>query len=59
MGFQAIGHGIPSSFLDELLVVTKQFFALPTEEKMKYGRDVNDIEGYGNDPIFSDKQVLD
>ena len=33
---QAIGHGIPSSLLDKVLEATKQFFALPLEEKRKY-----------------------
>jgi isopenicillin N synthase-like dioxygenase len=33
---QAIGHGIPSSLLDKVLEATKQFFALPLEEKHKY-----------------------
>ena len=28
-------------------------------EKQKYARAVNDIEGYGNDPVLSDKQVYD
>ncbi|KAK7292020.1 hypothetical protein RIF29_07638 [Crotalaria pallida] len=39
--------------------VAKQFFALPEEEKQKYARAVNESEGYGNDRIVSEKQVLD
>ncbi|KAF8016652.1 hypothetical protein BT93_H2003 [Corymbia citriodora subsp. variegata] len=57
--FQAIGHGIPTSFLKKVRVMAKEFFALPTEEKQKYARDPADIEGYGTDPILSDEQVLD
>ncbi|XVF88283.1 hypothetical protein PTKIN_Ptkin19aG0037500 [Pterospermum kingtungense] len=57
--FQAIGHGISSSFLDKVRDVAKQFFALPENEKQKYGRAVNESEGYGSDRIVSDKQVLD
>lgn len=56
---QAIGHGISSSFLDKIRHVTKQFFALPTDEKLKYARETYDMEGYGNDPVLSDKQVYD
>ncbi|KAI6682328.1 hypothetical protein NL676_036209 [Syzygium grande] len=57
--FQAIGHGIPTSFLDKVRVIAKEFFALPVEEKQKYARDPADLEGYGTDPVLSDEQVLD
>ncbi|KDP35890.1 hypothetical protein JCGZ_10460 [Jatropha curcas] len=57
--FQAIGHGISDSFLDKIREVAKQFFALPAGDKKKYSRAVNDMEGYGNDPVLSDKQVYD
>nr|POE89342.1 protein srg1 [Quercus suber] len=46
------------SFLDEVREVTKQFFALPMEEKRKYSREADGIEGYGNDKILSEKQIL-
>ncbi|KAK7347124.1 hypothetical protein VNO80_21651 [Phaseolus coccineus] len=57
--FQAIGHGMSSSYLEKIREVAKQFFALPEEEKQKYARAVNESEGYGNDRVVSDKQVLD
>ncbi|XP_028760772.1 probable 2-oxoglutarate-dependent dioxygenase ANS isoform X1 [Neltuma alba] len=57
--FQAVGHGMSSSFLEKVREVAKQFFALPVEEKQKYARAVNESEGYGNDRIVSEKQVLD
>ncbi|GAU11927.1 hypothetical protein TSUD_195510 [Trifolium subterraneum] len=57
--FQAIGHGMPTTYLDKVREVAKHFFALPVEEKQKYARDVNEYEGYGNDIIFSEKQVHD
>eukprot|EP00257_Ricinus_communis_P023532 XP_015583542.2 protein SRG1 [Ricinus communis] len=57
--FQAIEHGISSSILDKVHEIGKQFFALPTEEKQKYGREANDIEGYGNDPNVSRKIIFD
>ena len=56
---QAVGHGISSSFLDKVREVGKQFFALPVEEKQKYSRATDGIEGYGNEPILSENQVFD
>ncbi|XP_059296665.1 flavonol synthase/flavanone 3-hydroxylase-like [Lycium ferocissimum] len=59
--FQVINHGIEDSFLDKMHEISKQFFALPTEEKLKYARtvDADAIEGYGNDSVLSEKQTLD
>ncbi|KAK9947477.1 hypothetical protein M0R45_003101 [Rubus argutus] len=57
--FQVINHGMTPEFLDEVREITKQFFAIPVEEKQKYLRPVNDIEGYGNDMVFSEQQTLD
>ncbi|XP_016467073.1 protein LATERAL BRANCHING OXIDOREDUCTASE 1 [Nicotiana tabacum] len=57
--FQVINHGIADSFLDKVRDISKQFFALPTEEKLKYARTMDDIEGYGNDSVLSEKQTLD
>lgn len=48
-----------SSFLDKMREVSKQFFDLPKEEKQKYAREPNGIEGYGNDIIYSENQRLD
>ncbi|KAM1080020.1 hypothetical protein TB2_014364 [Malus domestica] len=47
--FQVINHGMSSEFLNEVREIAKQFFALPVEDKKKYLRQVNDIQGYGND----------
>ncbi|XP_062010560.1 codeine O-demethylase-like [Rosa rugosa] len=58
--FQAIGHGISSSFLDKVRKAATQFFELPVEEKQKYSREIyGGREGYGEDIIVSEKQVLD
>lgn len=57
--FQAINHGMASSFLDKVREVTKEFFALPMEEKQKYCRTLEDIEGYGNDTVVTEHQTLD
>ena len=63
--FQAIGHGISSSFLGEVRNIVKAFFQLPMEEKKRYSKLVNDSngedgwQGYGSDPITSQDQILD
>ncbi|XP_021298326.1 protein SRG1-like [Herrania umbratica] len=57
--FQAIGHGIPSSFLDEIRQVTTEYFEQPVEEKKKYSKGVEDVEGYGGDPTPEEGQFLD
>ncbi|KAK8602114.1 hypothetical protein V6N12_051932 [Hibiscus sabdariffa] len=57
--FQAIGHGMSSSFIDKVRGVAKQFFGLPREEKLKYSRAANWAEGYGHDRVVSEEQVLD
>ena len=48
-----------STFLEQVREVSKQFFQLPKEEKTKYLRQPNDVEGYGNDVIFTEDQRLD
>lgn len=48
-----------SSFLEKVREISKKFFELPKEEKEKYAREPNGIEGYGNDIIFSENQRLD
>ncbi|POO01327.1 Oxoglutarate/iron-dependent dioxygenase [Trema orientale] len=56
--FQAIGHGISSSFLDKVREVGKEFFSLPLEEKQKCFRAARDGEGFGSDVVVSKEQVL-
>ncbi|KAE8655688.1 Calcium-binding EF-hand family protein isoform 1 [Hibiscus syriacus] len=57
--FQAINHGIPSCFLDEFRQVTREFFQQPMEEKQKYSKGVEEVEGYGGDPTPEEGQFLD
>ncbi|XP_062079713.1 protein SRG1-like [Humulus lupulus] len=57
--FQAIGHGISSSFLDKVREVGKEFFSLPMEDKEKCFRAACDGEGFGSDVMVSKDQVLD
>jgi len=54
-----MNHGITEAFLDKIYKLTKQFFALSTEEKHKCARETGNLQGYGNDMILSDNQVLD
>ncbi|KAJ4777821.1 2-oxoglutarate (2OG) and Fe(II)-dependent oxygenase superfamily protein [Rhynchospora pubera] len=61
--FLAVNHGIPSSFLDEVLNLSTEFFHLPLEEKQKFANLVDGkefkLEGYGNDIVLRDDQTLD
>ncbi|KAF2580124.1 hypothetical protein F2Q70_00007688 [Brassica cretica] len=40
-----MNHGITEAFLDKIYKLTKQFFALPTEEKQKYAGDIGNVQG--------------
>ncbi|GMY34104.1 protein SRG1-like [Fagus crenata] len=57
--FQAIGHGISSSILDEIRQVAREFFQQPIEEKKKIAKGVKEFEGYGADPVPEEGQPLD
>lgn len=57
--FQAVGHGISSTFLDEIRKVSKEYFKQPMEEKKKQAKGVEDFEGYGADPVPEEGQFLD
>ncbi|CAH9147087.1 unnamed protein product [Cuscuta epithymum] len=57
--FQAVGHGMCTSFLDKVLQVSRGFFQQPMEEKMKYAKGLKDFEGYGADPPPQEGQPLD
>ncbi|KAI3842896.1 hypothetical protein MKW92_014659 [Papaver armeniacum] len=64
--FQAIGHAIPQSLLDDMYNVSKQFFDLPVEEKQRYASSkddaFSDLHGFGCDSILAnidDDQVFD
>ncbi|KAL1819622.1 hypothetical protein DCAR_0415919 [Daucus carota subsp. sativus] len=57
--FQLIGHGMTSSFLDQVSSIGRDFFALPVKEKLKCLRTAENTQGYGHDTKFSENQVLD
>lgn len=58
-GFQATGHGIPRSLLDKLRQVAREFFEQPMEVKKKVSKGVEEMEGYGGDPVPAQGQPLD
>ncbi|KAL8136964.1 hypothetical protein V2J09_002965 [Rumex salicifolius] len=57
--FQLENHGMSSSELEEMRGVVRQFFELPLEEKQRYARPIDDMEGYGADTYVSEDRVLD
>ncbi|CAL5046352.1 unnamed protein product [Urochloa decumbens] len=61
--FLAVGHGIETGLLAEMMKVTREFFNLPLEEKQKHSNLVNGkefrLEGYGGDMVVAEDQVLD
>ncbi|KAG2729377.1 hypothetical protein I3760_01G247200 [Carya illinoinensis] len=57
--FQAVGHNISSSFLEELRQVGREFFQQPIQEKKKQAKGVEEFEGYGADPVPEEGQPLD
>ncbi|KAL2928793.1 putative 2-oxoglutarate-dependent dioxygenase ANS [Bienertia sinuspersici] len=53
-----INHGIENSLLEELIEVSKQFFALPLEEKLNCSPEEDILEGYGSDAGKSQSTIL-
>ncbi|XP_074315958.1 jasmonate-induced oxygenase 4-like [Silene latifolia] len=52
--FMVVNHGIEQQLLDDIIGVTKEFFQLPVEEKMKCA--TNDIlQGYDTDAVCQGK----
>ncbi|XP_077251575.1 jasmonate-induced oxygenase 1-like [Tasmannia lanceolata] len=46
--FQVVNHGIPRELLASAMDVSRSFFELPMEEKVKYANDPVSYEGYGS-----------
>lgn len=46
--FQVINHGVPSRVRDRIESASKEFFALPKEEKRKSSRDETNLFGYSD-----------
>ncbi|XP_058115694.1 jasmonate-induced oxygenase 4-like [Magnolia sinica] len=56
--FQAIGHGIPSSLIDDVGKITREFFHLSTEERKRYSKAVYG-DGNSIDEIASEGKIID
>lgn len=57
--FQVVNHGIEKELLQMIKDATKSFLDLPLEEKNKYAKSPNDIQGYGHSFVVSEEQKLD
>ncbi|KAK9714473.1 hypothetical protein RND81_06G096900 [Saponaria officinalis] len=57
--FQLINHGVSSLVVEKFKKETQEFFNLPIEENKKYWQKTNEVEGYGQAFVVSEKQKLD
>ncbi|KAL5985636.1 hypothetical protein ACLOJK_027622 [Asimina triloba] len=56
--FQAVGHGIPTSLIDDVGKVSREYFDLPKEEKEKFSKAVYK-DGDEKDEIASEDEIRD
>ncbi|KAF5950102.1 hypothetical protein HYC85_012095 [Camellia sinensis] len=56
---QVIDHGVSSSLVQKVKLEIQDFFNLPIEEKDKLWQQPEDIEGFGQAFVGSEKQKLD
>ncbi|MBA0872030.1 hypothetical protein Goshw_005031, partial [Gossypium schwendimanii] len=57
--FQVINHGVKEEILEKMKAAVAAFFELPFQEKKKYAKAENEIEGYGQNFVVSEHQKLD
>ncbi|CAN6190538.1 unnamed protein product [Urochloa humidicola] len=61
--FLVANHGIEASLMDAVMGASRDFFHLPLEEKLKCSNMIGgkrfQPEGYGNDMVLSQDQILD
>nr|CAB3467231.1 unnamed protein product [Digitaria exilis] len=61
--FLVTDHGIEASLMDALIASAREFFRKPLEEKQAYSNLIGgkqwQLEGYGNDPVKTQDQILD
>ncbi|PUZ61960.1 hypothetical protein GQ55_4G320200 [Panicum hallii var. hallii] len=61
--FLVTNHGIEAPLMDAVMEASREFFRQPLEEKQRYTNMVDgehfQLEGYGNDRVASEGQVLD
>ncbi|XP_062228223.1 protein SRG1-like [Phragmites australis] len=61
--FLVTGHGIEASLMNAMTAASREFFRQPLEQKLEYSNLIEgkqwQLEGYGNDPVKTQDQVLD
>ncbi|TVU02460.1 hypothetical protein EJB05_52048, partial [Eragrostis curvula] len=61
--FLVTNHGIETSLIDAVITASREFFRQPLEQKQEYSNLVEgkqwQLEGYGNDPVKTQDQILD
>ncbi|KAG9456702.1 hypothetical protein H6P81_001210 [Aristolochia fimbriata] len=57
--FQVINHGIPEEIVESIRKETRDFFALPLQEKSQVAQQEGSLEGYGQAFVVSEDQPLD
>ncbi|KAI3942665.1 hypothetical protein MKW92_036028 [Papaver armeniacum] len=57
--FQLVNHGVDPLLVDKVKSGVKGFFNLPINEKIKYGQNDGDSEGFGQIYVESEDQRLD
>ncbi|XP_006355624.1 probable 2-oxoglutarate/Fe(II)-dependent dioxygenase [Solanum tuberosum] len=57
--FQVVNHGVSSSLVEKVKSEIQAFFNLPMEEKKKFEQQEGDVEGYGQDVVFTEEQKLE
>ncbi|CAI8587938.1 unnamed protein product [Vicia faba] len=57
--FQLINHGVNHSIVENVKIGVHEFLSLPTEEKKKFWRTSDDIEGFGQLFVVSENQKLE
>ncbi|TYH51750.1 hypothetical protein ES332_D10G300000v1 [Gossypium tomentosum] len=57
--FQIINHGVREEIMVNMKAAMAAFFELPFQEKSKCAKGANEIQGYGQNFVVSEKQKLD
>ncbi|KAL6898052.1 hypothetical protein ACP4OV_006648 [Aristida adscensionis] len=61
--FLVTNHGIEASLMDAVVAASREFFRQPLEQKQEYSNLIEgkrwQLEGYGNDPVKTQDQILD
>ncbi|KAL6861220.1 hypothetical protein ACP4OV_016920 [Aristida adscensionis] len=61
--FLVTNHGIEGSLMDAVIAASREFFHQPLEQKQEYSNLIEgkrwQLEGYGNDPVKTQDQILD